>query len=227
MSKGVHKGVHDGVHEQSQLSKSITLWSPQKAADECGISRSTIMRKLYADEIPGAEKVGTSWAIPVPGLIAAGLKPGVPSPPEDKEKSKPVQGVHEGVHEGVQGVHMNTLKLQHQLELAELRERSLRQELAAQKSLAEERAARIEDLQTALRMLGPGESDRKSSANEDSTPAPEEPAEEKKEPAQETPLNTAEITGEKPAPAPVPEPKPTVAEEQPRGFMARMRQLFS
>lgn len=190
-------------------------------------SRSTIMRKLYADEIPGAKKVGTNWVIPVPGLIAAELKPGVPSPPEDQGKSKPAQGAHAGVHEGVQSDRVNTLELQHQLELAELRERSLRQELAAQKALAVERAARIEDLQTALRMLGPGESDRKTSVIEDSTLTPEKPAAEKTEPAHKTPFNTAEIIDEDPMSAPVTGPKPTVADEQPHGFMARMRQLFS
>ena len=58
-------------------------------------------------------------------FVQAGLRPGKPAPAED---SGVQEGDHRGVqgdHRGVQGDHLNTLNLQHKLELTELRERIL------------------------------------------------------------------------------------------------------
>lgn len=67
----------------------MTTWTPQQAADETGVSRSTIMRKIKAGAFPNAEMIEGTWHIPVTDLGAAGLRPGRPSPPD-----------HEGDHDG-------------------------------------------------------------------------------------------------------------------------------
>lgn len=54
-----------------------------QAADACGVSRSTIKRKHKNGEFPNASQSADGvWAIPVPDLLAAGLNPGRPSPPD-------------------------------------------------------------------------------------------------------------------------------------------------
>ena len=60
---------------------SLTL---SEAAEACGVSRSTVRRKHEAGEFPNAYKAGpdNAWRIPVTDLLAAGLKPGRPSPPD-------------------------------------------------------------------------------------------------------------------------------------------------
>lgn len=59
--------------------------------------------------------VGKSFrAETLESFVQAGLHPGKPAPEEDS-------GVQEGDHRGVQGDHLNTLNLQHKLELTELR----------------------------------------------------------------------------------------------------------
>jgi len=153
------------VHPHDGQVVGVTVWSPQKAAKECQMGRSTIMRKLYAGEIPGAEKVDGAWKIPVPGLIAAGLKPGRPTPPE-KPESEGDHAVQRGVRETVQtGAGVSTgepyvylreiaeLKAQVEIEKARAEVEAARREAAEQ--LAEERRGRITDLQQALRMLTP------------------------------------------------------------------------
>lgn len=161
---------------------------------------------LQKKELPGARKINGQWAIPVTSLGVAGLRPGKPAPAEDSV-------VQEGDHRGVQGDHLNTLNLQHKLELAELREQSLRKELEAQKMLASERAARIEDLQKALLMLERGSSD---------TPAPR--AVEVTYRRQHSRLRIPAIPSSAEA--------ETAHEEEPKqppqqGFFGRLRGLFS
>lgn len=56
-----------------------------EAADLCGVDRRTIRRHLDADRFPNAwrEDDGNGpWRIPVTDLLAAGLQPGKPSPPD-------------------------------------------------------------------------------------------------------------------------------------------------
>ncbi|MEK0373382.1 hypothetical protein [Corynebacterium mastitidis] len=148
----------------------VLMWTPQKAADECQVGRSTIMRKLYADEIPGAKKIDGTWQIPVPGLIAAGFKPGRPAPstePDQDANPAAQEGVRESDRTGT-GVpaeelyaHLREiaeLKAQIEVEKARVSVEVARREAAEQ--LAEERRGRITDLQQALRMLTPSTKDR-------------------------------------------------------------------
>lgn len=141
------------------------MWSPQKAARECQVGRSTIMRKLYAGEIPGAEKVDGAWQIPVPGLIAAGLKPGRPAPPValEDEGDHAIQGGVRGsvqtdtrVSTGDSYAYLREIaELKSQIEVEKARvEVEVARRVAAEQ-LAEERRGRISDLQQALRMLTP------------------------------------------------------------------------
>lgn len=148
----------------------VLMWTPQKAAEECQVGRSTIMRKLYSDEIPGAEKIGGVWQIPVPGLIAAGFKPGRPTPPTEPDGDA-THAAQEGVHESDwTGTGVSTeelyarlreiaeLKAQVEIEKARASVEVARREAAEQ--LAEERRGRITDLQQALRMLTPSPKNR-------------------------------------------------------------------
>ncbi len=165
MTTGNTTPDREAVHPHDGQVSGVTVWSPQKAASECQVGRSTIMRKLYAGEIPGAEKVDGAWQIPVPGLIAAGLKPGRPAPPVDPADEGD-HAVQRGVHGTVRtGSRVSTgesyaylreiaeLKAQIEVEKARVEVEVARRVAAEQ--LAEERRGRITDLQQALRMLTP------------------------------------------------------------------------
>ena len=66
---------------------SLTL---SEAASACGVSRSTIRRKHESGTFPGAWKDAEgAWRVPVEDLLAAGLRPGRPSPPD--AASEPVE----------------------------------------------------------------------------------------------------------------------------------------
>ena len=67
-----------------------------EAAAACGVSRKTIRRRLDADKFPNAHRLdgpaGTEtgpWVIPIEDLIAAGLQPGKPAPPDKPEPVSP------------------------------------------------------------------------------------------------------------------------------------------
>ena len=127
------------------------------------------MCKLYADEIPGAEKIDGTWQIPVPGLIAAGFKPGRPTPSTEPDQNAN-HAVQEGVHESDRTDtkvsaeelyerlrEIAELKAQVEIEKARVSVEVARREAAEQ--LAEERRGRISYLQHALRMLTPSTKD--------------------------------------------------------------------
>ncbi|MGP4992306.1 hypothetical protein, partial [Glutamicibacter ardleyensis] len=60
-------------------------WTINRAAQECGVSPSTIKRRLREGKFPNAvQGAGGAWTIPVQDLVLAGLKPGKPAPPEQK-----------------------------------------------------------------------------------------------------------------------------------------------
>ena len=71
---------HDLPAAASPERPSLTL---SEAAGQCGVSRSTIRRKHESGAFPSAFKDGEgAWRVPVTDLIAAGLTPGRPSPPD-------------------------------------------------------------------------------------------------------------------------------------------------
>lgn len=63
------------------------VWSATEAARRCGIGRATMTRKLQAGEIAGATRNDEGhWQVPLTGLLAAGLRPDRPTPPEDEKQ---------------------------------------------------------------------------------------------------------------------------------------------
>lgn len=157
-----------------------------EAARACDVSRSTLHRRRKAGEFPNAERdeqaPGRPWRIPLADLLAAGLNPGRPAPP-DEVPADPARGhVHEepagtpvvpappdAPDDAVARVRAEVAELERQTERAraadaaseELRE--LRAELeewrrraAVAEAVAEERAQALE---LARRMLPAGPSE--------------------------------------------------------------------
>ena len=116
-------------------------WTLAEAAQHCSVSRSTLKRRLSGGELPNAYKASNGqWRIPITDLIAAGYDPGKPDWGEEPAPASttpvaPAAPSDERVRE---------------LEL-ELAQERLRRANAEQ--IAEERRARIEDLQVAMRLL--------------------------------------------------------------------------
>lgn len=70
--KGAHPspaGMPDRAHPARPR------FSESQAAKLCGVSRSTIQRARKRGDIPGVERVGNGWSLPLEGLLAAGFKP--------------------------------------------------------------------------------------------------------------------------------------------------------
>ncbi|MGV0360390.1 hypothetical protein [Corynebacterium mastitidis] len=175
------------------------------------------MCKLYADEIPGAEKIDGTWQIPVPGLIAAGFKPGRPTPstePDQNANHAAQEGVYESDRTGTgvstEELHAHLteiaeLKAQVEIEKARVAVEVARREAAEQ--LAEERRRRITDLQQALRMLTP------STKDSEEMPEPAAPATPGQNHAAE-PMSPERVNSGSPT------------EAEPQGILSRIRKWF-
>lgn len=139
-----------------------------QAADACGVSRSTIKRRREAGSFPGATQRDGSWVIPIPDLLAAGLNPGRPSPPEDMTQAAD-QG-RKSVDDSDEPV--VTLPISEFIDL--------REELAAAKAdaqtaqaIASERQRALDDLRQMLtRALPPAEAPSNAPAARDGLQAP-------------------------------------------------------
>lgn len=124
-----------------QGNQSRLKWTLTQAAEQCSVSRSTIRRYRESGKFPNAEKIGGQWRIPVTDLIAAGLRPGKPAPPEEL----PTEQAHPG----------QSKSTEHDKELEDLRTQ-LRIEQAQRKAaeqIAAERESALEDMRRAMRML--------------------------------------------------------------------------
>lgn len=122
------------------------------------MSRSTLRRRLRARAFPNAVQDAGTWRIPVGDLLAAGLRvhvprsgdPGQPlavsrvSSPAHPVPVGPVEQGHAG--EGEWALAGRVTELERALAVAEAR-------ADGAERLAAERAARIDDLRGALRML--------------------------------------------------------------------------
>lgn len=115
----------------------------RQAAKATRVSMRTIRRRLSAGEFPNATQDTSDrlmpWRIPVDDLLAAGMTLYAPTPADEDEPAPQVQ--HEQRDE------LDVLRA----EVAEWRRRA---EVA--EAIADERAARIEDLGVALRALAAG-----------------------------------------------------------------------
>ena len=123
----------------STLTPSRPVLTLAEAVAATGKSRNTLRRLLKAGEIEGAAQLpGGSWAIPVDGLLAAGL----PLHRPDRGEAPVADPARDPASTG---------------ELAQLREEvtRLRVELASARTAADERGRALEDLRLAMRMLTP------------------------------------------------------------------------
>lgn len=122
------------------MSQPSQVFTISQAATACAVSRKTITRRLDQLRDAGAYKdTGGQWAVPLSALLAVGLRPGRPAPPD-----------RVSLYQDSDLGHGNTVGqvAELRLELAELRRRA---EVA--EALATERAERIADLRLALRQL--------------------------------------------------------------------------
>ena len=143
-------------------------WSIQQAARECGVSPATIRRRLKDGSLPNAvQGARGAWTIPVTDLIAAGLNPGQPSPPDhgqgvvtDLTHAEDDNGHDHGQRSSSQ---VNAL---HDLEQKLLTEQREVEHLRTHVSTLQNN---LDDVRTAMRMLEAGPRDRADRSGSDVT----------------------------------------------------------
>lgn len=154
-------------------------FSESQAAKLCGVSRSTIQRARKRGDIPGVERIGNGWSLPLEGLLAAGFTPesgtgtplGTPLPasmpgqvpatarparPDEPQKSAPPAADLAEIH-----------RLELELEQARAEARVMRAERDAAQAIAEERQRIIALLEAPKNAL--------SATNAAAIPQPSEP----------------------------------------------------
>jgi len=119
--------------------------SATEAARACGVSLRTMSRRLNSGQVPGAERDGNAWRVPVEGLIAAGFQLYRSQPVEPDPATGYLPGLPGPAQLQAQRVAELEQQLrdeQHRRELAETRERGLerlveqlREDLDYQRSL--------------------------------------------------------------------------------------------
>ena len=138
------------------------MYTLTKAQEMTGASRSTLRRRLAAGSFPNAVNTGKTgaWEIPVSDLLAAGLRVGAPAAGWDLLSER---GPGTTVS-SPPGLAERVAELEQALAVEQTRR-------AAAEQLAEERAGRVSDLQTALRMLEPGPVGRAEMTQQTQQPA--------------------------------------------------------
>ena len=143
-------------------------WSIQQAARECGVSPATIRRRLKDGSLPNAvQGARGAWTIPVTDLIAAGLNPGQPSPP-DHGQGVVTDLTHADDDHGHDYDQRSSsqVKALHDLEQKLLTEQREVEHLRTQVSTLQNN---LDDLRTAMRMLESGPRDRTDRSGSDVT----------------------------------------------------------
>lgn len=140
------------------------VWSAAEAARRCGVSRTTLTRRLTAGDIPGAVKTSDGWRIPAQGLALAGLAGRTPPDPQPEE---PEQDAEHSDAASSSAVEVAELRAQLAVE---------RVKREGAEKLAEERADYIRDLRSALLALAPPPADDSAADSGDNghqdTPTP-------------------------------------------------------
>lgn len=168
-TKGADLGKQDvqtGDHDHEQTGAEVTptpdstssspqpwdtysgpVWSAAEAARRCGVSRTTLTRRLTAGDIPGAVKTSDGWRIPAQGLALAGLAGRTPPDPQPEEPEQDAEHPDAASSSAV--------------EVAELRAQLAVERVKREgaEKLAEERADYIRDLRSALRAIAPPPAD--------------------------------------------------------------------
>lgn len=187
------------------------VWSAAEAARRCGVPRSTLTRRLAAGAIPGATRDADGWHIPAMGLAIAGI---ATVPPADDTPTAPADG-DRGHGDAVEAESSQVAILTARLETERVRREGAER-------LAEERAGRIRDLQTALRALAPPPADDDStdgdSGDRDATDAdrPDARARSASSPGHGTPTVT-----------PTPQTAAQTGPQPRRGLFARLRDAIT
>ena len=148
-------------------------WSVQQAARECGVSVATIRRRLKDGSLPNAEQGARgAWLIPVTDLIAVGLNPGQPSPPDHAQGvvTDPTHAKNDHSHDYGQRASSQVD------EYAQLEQKLLseQREVAHLRTQVHTLQNNLDDLRTAMRMLEAAPAERPETPPEPS-PA-DEPA---------------------------------------------------
>lgn len=180
------------------------VWSAAEAARRCGIPRSTLTRRLAAGTIPGATRDADGWHIPALGLALAGI---ATMPPAD---DTPTTGAddHQDAGDADAAASAQVAILTARLET----ERARRE---GAERLAEERADRIRDLQTALRAIAPPPADDSTGDGAEGDQAADHAR--------------SDDDGDRGTPTPAPTPQ-TAAQTGPhprRGLFARLRDALT
>jgi len=199
------------------------VWSAAEAARRCGISRSTLTRRLAAGAIPGAILTDKGWRIPSHSLTRRLQEGDIPGRPPgfqqaDQQPADTDQGHGDATEDTTAQVAILTARLETERARREGAER-----------LAEERAGRIRDLQTALRALTPPPADDDStdgdSGDRDATDddRPDNRARSASSPGHDTPTvtPTAQTAAQTTTPGPAASPQPR------RGLFARLRDALT
>lgn len=127
-------------------------WGVQRAARECGVSPATIRRRLKDGSLPNAAQGARgAWTIPVTDLIAAGLNPGKPSPPDHAHGvvTDPTHAENAHSHDYGQSASSQVdrvAQLEQELQSAYAKNEDLRNQVSLL-------SANVHDLRTAMRML--------------------------------------------------------------------------
>lgn len=149
-------------------------WGVQQAARECGVSPATIRRRLKDGSLPNAAQGARgAWSIPITDLIAAGLKPGKPSPPDHEQGlvNDPTHAKNDHSHDYGQRVSSQDTAL-HDLEQKLLSEQREVEHLRTQVSTLQNN---LDDLRTAMRMLEAAPADHSETTPESSSETKPEP----------------------------------------------------
>ena len=148
-------------------------WGVPPAARVGGGSPATIRRRLKDGSLPNAAQGARgAWSIPVTDLIAAGLNPGQPSPPDRVQGvvTDPTHAKNDHSHDYGQSASSQDTALR-DLEQKLLSEQREVEHLRTQVSTLQNN---LDDLRTAMRMLEAAPADRSETPQE---PAPtNEPA---------------------------------------------------
>lgn len=134
-------------------------WGVQQAARECGVSVATIRRRLKDGSLPNAvQGARGAWTIPVTDLIAAGLNPGQPSPPDHAQGvvTDPTHAKNDHSHDHGQRS-SSQVEGYAQLEQKLLSEQREVEHLRTQVHTLQNN---LDDLRTAMRMLEATPADR-------------------------------------------------------------------
>lgn len=139
--------------DRDQDEQGRPIWTAAEAARRCGVSRTTLTRRLLAGEIDGAHKdADGAWRVPLAGLLAAGM------PPTDPRAEDHAGDDAEAPGESIAGdAEARIAAAEHAAEIAQLRaeittERVRRE---AAEAIAAIQAERVAELRQALRMLEP------------------------------------------------------------------------